>query len=1163
MSGAPATAADSNQARASDPEASAWVSANAGTGKTKVLVDRVLRLLLAGAMPESILGLTYTKTAAAEMQNRLLETLSGWAVADEAALDDALQTLLGRSPSGAESARARRLFACTLDAKGGLKIHTIHGFCERLLQRFPLEAAVTPNFIILDDAHERRLKTEALDQVLIRGARTPDSALGNALSRAVLLTGEDRFRDVVRQTVAKRGLLSAIRGLYDDAGDWGGRECAALKRLFGLNPTAEQEAIEAEIASTWPDELLDSAIAFLDEQAQAKTDKELLGRLKEVRDAAWPVRIAALLELVYTGSGSVRKMLYTKAIKEAAPDLCVALDEAKGAFAEADLKLGAFACAEASAALLIIADAVLGVYHAAKQAEGALDYDDLIGKTLELLTRSYGAAWVLFKIDGGIDHILVDEAQDTNPEQWQIIQALAEEFFAGAGATEGMRTLFAVGDEKQSIYSFQGAEPACFGAFGRRFAAWARGAELTWHAVPLTLSFRSTEPVLQAVDAVFAQEAAANGLTAEEKAIIHHEPFRKGQAGLVELWEVETTEKGPTAPAFEPWNEEAGGHAAADALAMRIAGTIRGWLDEGEVLASAGRTVRAGDILILVQKRDPLVAPLIRALKRLKVPVAGADRMRLLDQLAVQDVLALADVLLMPEDDLALAVTLKSPFFGLDDDALFDLAYDRPGSLWQALRDKATDPRFAEAATQIETWLGRADFLPPYEFLQEVLGADGQTMRKRLLTRLGPEAADAIDEMMELALSYDGEAAPSLQGFVQQLRDGAVEIKRDMEQERDEVRIMTVHGAKGLQAPIVFLPDTCRNAARAPEIVEAVRPGSPPDTPGHVIWTSGGKGIDAVDGAKATHKAAAEKESHRLLYVAMTRAEDRLYIAGWNRKPEVDEISWYGLMKSGLAGLLHEASDGTGRTVYRLTNSGTVVKDGAKVPEAAQTAAPVLPDFATRPPALARAPAALSPSRLPLSTDEEADFAPAPLGPARLAAEDRFLRGRLIHGLLQYLPDVAPESRAKAAARFVAAKGANLAEPQRDAIVAEALAVVNDSAFAPVFAPGSLAEVPVAARISGPDQASNLTGQIDRLAIVGDSLFILDYKTNRPPPMRVEDVAPTYLAQLAAYRCAVLALFPKKAVRTALLWTDGPRLMEVPEALLEPFARKILHGGQS
>ena len=630
----------------------------------------------------------------------------------------------------------------------------------------------------------------------------------------------------------------------------------ALKRLFGVGGETE-ETLLAKLAGVLDDDAIDTAIAaFAAFCPTAAMDTNAEASLRQARASEGERRVAALAEMFLKDDGKPLSQICTKNFVTTDPALAARLADAQARFAALNDKLAHFRMAEASAAVLVLADAVRAEYERRKLLEVALDYDDLIDKAQNLLSRADAASWVLYKIDGGIDHILVDEAQDTNPAQWTIIENLAAEFFAGAGRSDKLRTLFAVGDEKQSIYSFQGANPLRFGEVGRAFRQRAKALSLDWHEVPLTLSFRSTEPILKAVDRVFAREPAANGLIWAEGATITHQAFRTGEAGLVELWTLETEEEVESTDAFEPWNEELAGARSVDALARRIATTIKTWLDRGEELPAQGRNVRAGDILILVRRRDPFTTPMIRELKRLGVPVAGADRMRLTDQIAVQDLMALADVLLMPEDDLALAVVLKSPLFGFDDNDLFALAYRRSGSLWSALRDKAKhDPRFAEAVNRLSHLLARADFLPPYEFFSELLGADGQRLRKRMLTRLGPEAAEAIDEFLDLALAYDRDSAPSLQGFVNQLRAGDVEIKRDMEQERDEVRIMTVHGAKGLQAPIVFLPDTCtRSRAQGPRLYPFARTGASSGEVGHLVWPpTGHSKLAALDDSKDDH----------------------------------------------------------------------------------------------------------------------------------------------------------------------------------------------------------------------------------------------------------------------------------------------------------------------
>ncbi|MFO7476918.1 MAG: double-strand break repair helicase AddA [Methyloceanibacter sp.] len=1152
--------ADANQARASDPGASAWVSANAGTGKTEVLVKRALRLLLAGFRPEAILCLTYTKTAAAEMQNRLLKVLGEWATVDQDKLCKSLLALLRRAPDETELGLARRLFAHALEAKGGLKIHTIHGFCERLLLRFPLEAGVTPHFSVLEEEAQAKLRRAAFDSTMARAAKDGDGPLGRALAKVVTLTSGDNLRRVIDTVLGKRADLARLVAHHGDGMDWPEAEALALKRLFGVDGQTEAALIEA-LANVLSEDELEAAIdAISNCDASGKSDLSVAASLREARLANGESRAAALLPVFLTGKNEPQKRICTQGFCRAFPSTAARLSEAQAKFAALKDKLAHLRLAEVSAAVLALADAVLAEYQHRKQADAALDYADLIVKAQNLLSRADAASWVLYKIDGGVDHILVDEAQDTNPEQWSIVESLAAEFFAGEGRSTRLRTLFAVGDEKQSIYSFQGADPVRFGEVGRDFRQRANAVAHRWEDVPLTLSFRSTEPVLDAVDAVFATSAAAAGLTWQEGARITHHPFRTGEAGLVELWDVEKDDGREDIDPFAPWEEETARESSVERVCKRIASTIDGWLKNGELLVSRGRPIKAGDILILVRRRDPFTTPMIRALKRLQVPVAGADRMKLMEQLAVQDLIALADFLLMPDDDLTLAVVLKSPLFGLNDDHLFKLAHKRDGSLWASLQAKAEkDPRYTEAVERLTHWLARADYQPPYEFYSEMLDGDGQRLRKAMLTRLGPEAAEAIDEFLDRAIAFDRDEAPSLQGFINQMRASEVEVKRDMDQERDEVRIMTVHGAKGLQAPIVFLPDTCAAPrAQHPRLFSLPRWNTAPDEVGHILWPPAGHpDLEGIAAAKRAADMADREEYHRLLYVAMTRARDRLYICGWEgvRGRDKDKC-WYDLVCDGLKELLSPATGSDGKAVHRMESKQTErVPEAAAMPEVAE-AAP-LPTWALEPGAPERARPRLAPSRLTLGTEEGAEaLGPeqAPLGPLTLSLNYRFARGRLVHALLQHLPEIAPEQQERATRTFVAARGAELTQELRDEIVAETLAVVRQADFAPLFQPGSIAEVPIVARIGGAD----LEGQIDRLVQTEAGLLILDYKTNRPPPTTLEEVAEAYIAQLAAYRTALKSLYPGRSLRAALLWTDGPRLMEIPSDRLDAAERRLL-----
>ncbi|MEW5963103.1 MAG: double-strand break repair helicase AddA, partial [Pseudomonadota bacterium] len=913
------------QSDAADPTSSAWVSANAGTGKTHVLTMRVLRLLLAGTPPERILCLTYTKAAAAVMSTRVFDTLGEWVTLPAEDLDARLAKLLGRPALAAEQALARTLFTRAIETPGGLKVQTIHAFCERLLQRFPLEADVPPGFTILDDAMADELRREAIDHVLARATGAGDSALGGALLTAVTHAVDQRFDEVLTAALGKREWLEAATridlGKSDD-------ELAGAARVvrgaLGLSDDASRAAVEAQLARAISAQDVARGAELL-----ARSSKETDRKTAEALDAArransTEARIEALRRALLTKEDQPRtdRSFITKAMRAEDPGLTERLGAARETFARGIAERRSIDAAEATTALLRLASAVMQRYTLVKARRAALDFDDLIAKTASLLNParheapSSAAQWVLYKLDGGLDHILVDESQDTSPAQWRIIEALAAEFYSGGSARELLRTLFAVGDEKQSIYSFQGAAPEEFAAKGRLFEAAAAEAGLSFRTVPLDLSFRTVTPVLDAVDRVFASPARTPGLTSDARPI-RHAARRLGQAGLVEIWPTEAPLDQDAADAWRPLAERSDPSPVAR-LAERIADTISGWLTGGERLASEDRPITAGDILILLRRRRPFAPVMLAALKARGIAVAGADRMRLTEQPAVADLIALGDFLTLPEDDLALATVLKSPLFGLDDDDLLAIAHARKGTLWSALigaRDR--DGRFRAAQETLKRWRAKADYAPPFEFLSGLVDREG--MRAPLLQRLGAEAADAIDELLGLAMSYDEGAPPSLTGFLAWLRESEREVKRDMEHGRNEVRIMTVHGAKGLEAPIVILPDTCSvptgNGQRANllEIADARRPlGVPPP----FVWSiKGASRLETMAAASAAALAREKEEYNRLLYVAMTRARDRLYVAGYEGKKGRAAGCWYDLVKEGLTEGLTERVEPDGRRI--------------------------------------------------------------------------------------------------------------------------------------------------------------------------------------------------------------------------------------------------------
>lgn len=1148
MSDAASEAAE-RQRLAADGSASVWVAASAGTGKTKVLTDRVLNLMLRGSPPSRILCLTFTKAAAAEMANRINRRLGDWTTAEDGALAQELRALTGEMPDASMLEHARRLFARALDTPGGMKIATIHAFCQSLLRRFPLEAGIAPHFEVMDERSAGEILAEAREAILAVARSGEDETLAKALEEVSRYLPEEGFAELLTLLTLERARLERVARGDDGHSHF----LARLHALLGVPVGARVAAILAdacaEAAFDGP-ALRRAAEALL--QSEAVSDRH-----RGARIAAWLAsagdRVAGFAdyaEAYITDRGTIRDRLLTKKTATAAPAVAAALL----AEAERILKVlaarGACALLHATAAVVRLADGLLAEYEARKALHARLDYDDLILKTCELLRRPGVAAWVLFKLDGGLDHILVDEAQDTNPEQWQVVAALAEEFFTGQGAREIDRTVFAVGDAKQSIYSFQRADPLAFLAMREHFRKRATAVAdpsagaWRWRSVELDISFRSTEAVLAAVDAVFARPEARDGV-ALDGAVIRHEAQRRGHAGRVELWPPVAPDPAEPPPAWQAPVQQHRTREPPARLAAAIAAQIREWLDRGERLEARGRRIRAGDVMVLVRRRGPFVGALVRALKHRGIPVAGADRMRLTEQLAVEDLVALGQFLLLPEDDLTLATILKSPLYGIEEDTLFTVAHGRgERSLWSELRRHAgAHPALRRAAEELSALLGRADFVAPYELFADVLAARGG--RRDMLQRLGPEAMDPLDEFLSLALAYERAHIPSLQGFLHWLATGETEVKRDLDQRgRDEVRILTVHGAKGLQAPIVFLPDTLQTPTQTPRL----------------LWTEDGvplwsprRDLDAP-AAEAARRAALlrrDEEYRRLLYVAMTRAEDRLIVGGWQTRKGAPDGSWYNLIASGLSGIAEPSEfdftaliggDGWTGPGLCLDRAQEVAAKDDKVYAAEAPLSAELPSWVRgAPPPEPSPPRPLAPSRPSLAEPA----ARSPLGLADRAGPS-FKRGLIVHRLLQILPDLPAGTRRSAAERFLARPMHGLSSGQQTEIANEIITILDNPDFSDLFGPDSQAEVPIVGLLG--DYA--LSGQIDRLLVGEREVLIVDYKTLRPPPATEAEVPAAYLQQLAAYRAAVASIYPGRAVRCALLWTDGPRLMTISPARL-------------
>jgi ATP-dependent helicase/nuclease subunit A len=1138
------------QHAASNPNQSVWVSANAGSGKTHVLASRVTRLLLQGVAPSRILCLTFTKAAAANMAARVFDKLALWTQLSGGDLCAQIVATGAPMPGSGELDLARRLFARTLETPGGLKIQTIHAFCERLLHLFPFEANVPARFEVAEDLRRAELLQISQHEALAE-ANSSKGSLGVAVQRITDECGPEAFEGLIKEAMKHRAILRA---------SWGRDPADILRRSLGLVEGRDIARIEREMVEDGiaPARWNDLAAIF----DSGKPEDQ--GRANQFRKALAAYQLAApggclaecvdcylAIYFIDKGNGSKAQRLLTNGLLKKHSNVGTELFAEQARLDALRAESKAAATLDRTRALIEVANAIFKRYDEEKAARGILDFDDLIEKTLGLLERS-DARWVLYKLDSGIDHVLVDEAQDTSEAQWKILEELTGDFAAGRGQSPGSRTFFAVGDEKQSIFSFQGAAPHMFDKMRRKFEAqFTAGAQPFAH-VPLTLSFRSAPGVLSAIDKVFEHGDHKDGLVAANDVWRLHQALKHQLPGLVELWPLAAAQSNESPREWTLPLDLLDAQDPANLVAQRIAKKIKHLIEpssnefvhDSQILRP--RPVRPGDILILVRTRGDFFEAMIRALKKNQIRTAGADRLDLAQHIAVMDLIAAGRASLLPQDDLVLACVLKSPLIGLDDNDLLALAPNRGGSLFDALRASA-DAKHSGAINKLARWRARAGG-SPFVFYAGLLGADGG--RRDIEARLGPEAGDAIDELLRLAIAHVDARAPSLAAFLNDLGGLEYSIKRDMEGAEDAVRVMTIHAAKGLEAKIVFLPDSCGvpSPRHDPKIFKLGTTVPGEET---IAW-SPIKDFDCAPIAVARKRAreAAMGEYRRLFYVALTRAEERLYITGFHGAKGPDSSCWAEMIKAALAndaGIQTVPAFWNGEDqILRLISEGSGAPAAAAWPDGrvAATPAAVLPDwlwrgagFATNAMPPVRPSHALAPAHRLDSTG------------AAQARREASRRGRLMHLLLQYLPGIAARHRCDTALAFLAARAPGLNDTARQNLAGEVLEMIAMPELAGLFGPDSKVEVPVAGRIAAGWRTIEVAGHVDRIGENQKEILAADYKTGAPCPL--DGTPAEYLAQMALYRAVLAPLWPDKPLRMLLIWTAGPRVVWLPAGMLD------------
>ncbi|MEM6415672.1 MAG: double-strand break repair helicase AddA [Pseudomonadota bacterium] len=1150
-----------NQIRAASPDLSAFVSANAGSGKTRVLTTRVARLLLAGVPPSRLLCITFTKAAAAEMADRLFKMLGEWSLASDKDLEKALATIgapLKDSDKDKNLARARRLFATALETPGGLKIQTIHAFCETVLKRFPLEAGVAPGFTVIEDADATRLKAEAISSICTSPKNEEISAIN--------LLSHNHAPSTVRQQIEasisnEKRRTALINENYVD------RVAAALD----ISPQIDPATLIAEIndhIDLAKIEAFASALLYGGKTAVGLGEK--LTNYSAISDPNG--RIFLLKQVFFTSTGTIRVNIADAKAKKAAPNAEALETELKTAVTAFIETVRAAQTLNQAKALATLTRSAAQHYETSKAARAALDFDDLIQKTRSLLEDNDRAQWVMYKLDQGIDHILLDEAQDTSPDAWRVIEAPLKEFFAGSGAYEAKsaqsadqhnqatttnRTFFAVGDQKQSIYSFQGADAELFQTkatdLGKSISAVAPFAE-----VPLNLSFRTSEPVLAFVDALFSDPTVLDGVSVEKP--LRHDIFRTKAPGRVELWPLTPAEKSAD---LKPWNaplDALTSESPERKLATAVADEIKHLLGNKDILWR-DHHLRAGDIMILVQNRGPLFREMIKALSLADIPAAGADKLKLMDDQAAKDLFCFARTVLFEGDDLSLAETLKSPFFNYSDEMLFDLAYGRTGSLHRALTKRAQTDNTANAVLAALNAAGHiARTNGPFAFFTHLLETGQPSGRKRILARLGPPARDPLNALLSLALDFEQSNPRSLTQFLDWAAERDAEVHRDAENAGDVVRVMTAHKSKGLEAPVVFLMDAHRKAPSKDSFLVLRNALSEKQftDPLPILQPTNDMETAVSKSAKKYNKQLDTDEYRRLLYVAATRARDLLYICGIEgkrasdpHKPSPPNKTWHALAEDAFTRL--KASGHTistlekwQRPVLRLEKTGTGEPDPTApktVDARKRSAQKELPIFFTKTARLETPARRIQPSHLAEKLEalarEERAISPASAG-------DALLRGNCLHKLLELSTHQPDKAWVHNADRLLGTLAPDVPEATRDEWREEANRVLKDPTFAEVFGTLAKAEVSIGGKLPNGTQ---LNGQIDRLLVKSTKILIVDFKTNRPPPKRVEETPPSYLAQMGAYAYLLAQIYPERSIQTAILWTFEARLTHLPEKL--------------
>ena len=1123
--------------QALDTQTNISVSASAGTGKTYLLVSRLLRLLLENTTPNSILAITFTRKAANEMYERLNERLFSLTKADDKEL---IQELAGLGLDHSFVDKARQLYEDHLLHAEKIKITTFHAFCHDLLQRFPLEAGISPGFDLLQSS--TLLKHQAWQHLLQKATDNPSSTINNYLetifnecsspSAVEELLLDDFLEHRSDWWALTHGTNNAVEHAYNNT-----------RRTLGLDKEKDNKTKETVLENTTRQSLLE--FTQLLARHKTKTNQgfvDLLSVLleKELLDFDELMRLHSVF---FTTQGLLRKRTSSKSQAKSMGDVGEAnflkLHESLADnIATLVDKQRRQLTATFNYAWLNLGQELLSIFQDLKQQQNLLDFSDLEWKVYQLLSESDQSTWVQYKLDQRIDHILIDEFQDTNPTQWHMLYPLLEEIANNPDERERKRSLFIVGDTKQSIYRFRRAEPSLFSAS----QDWLSKQTSKHKTVHLDSSRRSSPAIIDLFNQVFTHTSMGERLSGFQKHETHHRTLwgHTEILPLIPLPEIEEDDSEDPQeislrnPLEEPRLIEVDQRFELEG--QLIAEKIQQLVNSQIAINVNGvkRNIDYGDIMILVKKRRH-VADYEKALLKANIPFLGTQRKSLLNTLEIQDIIQLCNVLLAPNNNLALAVVLRSPIFSCDDEDLMTLASHAQlssSSWYQALETlveaKQTDTNQSDKGLHytyslLKAWREWVGILPVHDLLDRIyhqgniIKRYAQAFPLHVVNRVRAN----LTHFVELALEIDSGRYPSLHKFIYQL-----ELLDQRDESPDEllsngnqqaVRLLTIHSAKGLEAPIVFLADATNNEPRNRRHHALIDWPKNSRSPQHFFLSSMHR--DSISQQLIDNEKEKDiTEDANLLYVAVTRARQMLFISGVEPRKGSWEDSWYGQIAQSVASDFD--TDKGWQNSFGQAQSVTA-NDTELHTEKSTT---------------------LGTQLIALQQNAKLDN---DIGDSNDTVDKEAVAyGDTVHHLLNLLT----AGRLNHTTDLEQARRHCYSLPQDvdfNACWDEAVTVFTEPSLQYLFDPSLYKKAYNEQAIHVKNSRDKISyGIIDRLLVNDDEAIIIDYKTGQHSD-NLHEAAEAHRQQLSRYRQAVKTLWPDKQTRAAIVFTAHKLMIEL------------------